>query len=384
MRERTENQSRLVSAALFLAMVAGLIAGIGVAGGIAASLSGCTGVSRADKGSAEAPAHKVETTAVVTQRIADTAVATGTIVADRSSAVAADAAGKVVAVYVDRGQRVAQGEPLIKLDVRGAVLGAREARAQRAAVDSEARLASVECARSQSLFDKGAITRAQYDREIAACASAREQAAAAAARVNLADKAIGDGVVRAPYSGVVVERFVQVGEYVRPDTKLVSLVDPDPLRLELTVPESLIGQLAPGRAVRFTTSGLPGQSFSARIDVLGPAVDRTGRSLVVEAAVDSAAAGAGPAGLLPGMFVTAYIEIGSRELPVVPRAALRRAGTSWRIFAVADGALQERIVQLADSSAPESDRVALLRGVAAGERVVSQVGAELTDGLKVQ
>jgi membrane fusion protein, multidrug efflux system len=383
MRERTETQSRLVSAALFLAMVVGLIAGIGVAGGIAASLSGCTGVSLADEGSAEAPAQKVETTAVVTQRIADTAVTTGTIIADRSSAVAADAAGKVVAVYADRGQRVAQGEPLIKLDVRGAVLGAREARAQRAAVDSEARLASVECARSQSLFDKGAITRAQYDREIAACASAREQAAAAAARVNLADKAIGDGVVRAPYSGVVVERFVQVGEYVRPDTKLVSLVDPDPLRLELTVPESLIGQLAPGRAVRFTTSGLPGQSFAARIDVLGAAVDRTGRSLVVEAAVDSAAA-AGQPGLLPGMFVTAYIEVGSRELPVVPRAALRRAGTSWRIFAVEGGALEERIVQLADSSAPESDRVALLRGVTAGERVVSRVGAELTDGLKVQ
>ena len=274
-----------------------------------------------------------------------------------------------------------KGQPLVRLDSRGAALGAREARAQRAAVDSEARLARVECGRSQSLFDQEAITRAQYDREMASCASAHGQAAAAAARVNLADKAVGDGVVRAPFDGVVVERHVQVGEHVRADSRLVDLVDPDPLRLELTVPEAMIGRLAIGRPVHFTTSGLPGRTFHAAIDVLAPAVDRSGRSLVIEAAVDPATS----SGLLPGMFATARVEIGQRTLPAVPRAALRRSSAGWRVFTVVDGALEERIVQLADASLdPTAATIPLLRGVAAGERVVASADDQLQDGARVE
>ncbi|HWM84640.1 MAG TPA: efflux RND transporter periplasmic adaptor subunit [Kofleriaceae bacterium] len=402
MTQRIETtRSRLLTGGLFLLLSLGFALGIGLAGSL---LTGCSGVSEANTGDAQPAAPRVSTAAVAMRQIADTAVATGTVVADRSSSVAADAAGKVIAVYVERGQRVKQGQPLVRLDVRGAVLGAREARAQRAAADSEARLADAECARSRSLFDKAAITRAQFDREMAACTGTREQVAAASARVSMANKAVGDGLVRAPYDGVVVERMVQVGEYVRADSQLVSLVDPDPLRLELTVPESLIGRLAVGRSLSFTTTALPGRSFTARIDILGPAVDRAGRSLVVEALVEahgvtprdtvSGSGGDGRggegdtgsrdggAGLLPGMFVTANIQVGSRELPVLPRAALRRVGSTWRIFAVVDGALEERIVQLA-SGAPESGQVALLIGARAGDRVVSPASAELRDGMRI-
>jgi membrane fusion protein (multidrug efflux system) len=387
MTNRTEThriettRSRLASGALFLLLAGGLFVALGAAG----LPAGCSGVSEANPNQEQPQvAPRLSTAKVALQATADTVVATGTVTADRSSAVAADAAGKVIEIFVERGDRVTKGQPLARLDVRGALLGAREARAQRAAADSDARLAGVECARSQSLFSQGAITRAEYDREMAACASAREQASAAAARVGLASKAVGDGVVRAPYSGIIVERKVQVGEYVRAETQLVSLVDPDPLRLELTVPESQIGRLAIGRALRFTTTGLPGRSFAARIDVLGPAVDRTGRSLVFEALVDGDAAAPvdGAPGLLPGMFVTAHIEVGRRELPVVPRNALRRAGATWRLFAVVDGALEERIVQLAGSGEPDGDVVALLVGARAGDVVVSPASAELRDGMR--
>lgn len=378
--EQNEDRSRRIRAALYLAMVVGTIAGVGLVGGFLAALSGCSPASAADQG-APAAVRRVATAVVATQAIAQTEVVTGTVVAHRSSSVAADAPGKVTAVYVERGARVVKGQPLVRLDSRGAVLGAREARAQRAAVDGEARLARVECGRSKALYDQGAITRAQYDRETTACASASEQAAAAAARVNLADKAVGDGVVRAPFDGVVVERRVQVGEYVRADSRLIDLVDPDPLRLELTAPESMIGRLAIGRQVHFTTSGLPGRTFRAAIDVLGPAVDRAGRSLVIEAQVDPATS----SGLLPGMFATARVEVGQRTLPSVPRAALRRTSAGWRVFTVVEGALEERIVQLADASLdPTAPTIPLLRGVAAGERVVASADDQLQDGARVE
>jgi membrane fusion protein (multidrug efflux system) len=385
MTERSENRSRIATAALFLILAVGLILGVGLTGGLITSLTGCSSVSAASEGPAPEEAPRLTTTAVSLRPVAQTDIVTGTVIADRSSAVAADAAGKVIAVYVDRGDRVTQGQPLVRLDVRGAVLGAREARAQRAAIDSEARLAEIERQRSKSLFDKGAITRAQYDREIAAHSSSSEQAEAAAARLSLANKAIGDGVVRAPFSGVVSERLIQVGEYVRADSRLLTLVDPDPLKLELTVPESLIGQIAIGRSLEFSTSALPGQRFAARIDVLGPAVDRAGRSLVIEALVDGngAAAPDSKVGLLPGMFVTAYIENGSRELPMVPRTALRRSGATWRLYAVVDGALEERIVQLADANAPtQGELVPLESGARAGDRVVTPATDELRDGMR--
>jgi membrane fusion protein, multidrug efflux system len=382
MTQRIETtRSRLATGGMFLMLATGL----SLAAFAGAFLTGCSGVSEANPNPTPAArAPRVSTARVALEKVPQTVVATGTVIADRSSAVAADAAGKVIAIYVDRGDRVKKGQPLARLDVRGAVLSAREARAQRAAADSDARLAGVECQRSQTLFDQGAITRAQYDREMASCASAREQASAAAARVGIAAKAVGDGVVRAPYDGLIVERMVQVGEYVRAETQLVTLVDPDPLRLELTVPESQIGSLAIGRPLAFTTTGLPGRSFAARIDVLGPAVDRTGRSLTFEALVEGATAPTdGTPGLLPGMFVTARIEVGRRELPIVPRTALRRNGATWRIFAVVDGAIEERIVQLAGSGEPDGERVALLVGAKGGDLVVSTASAELRDGMRV-
>ncbi|HKE13535.1 MAG TPA: efflux RND transporter periplasmic adaptor subunit [Kofleriaceae bacterium] len=386
MTQRTEtNRSRIATGVMFLLLAVGIILGIGLAGSL---LSGCSGVSEANTGAgaAKAAAVRVTTAQVALQPIPDTVIATGTVIAHRSSAVAADAAGKVLEIYVDRGDRVTRGQPLARLDVRGAVLSAREARAQRAAAESDARLAGVECGRSQSLFDVGAITRAEYDRSMASCASTREQVSAAAARVGMANKSVGDGVIRAPFSGMIQERRVQVGEYVRAESELLTLVEPDPLRLELTVPESQIGNLAVGRAIHFTTTGLAGRVFTARISVLGPAVDRTGRSLVFEALVEGdTGSGGGAPGLLPGMFVTANIEIGQRELPVVPRAALRRSGSTWRIFAVVGGAVEERIVQPAGSGEPDGkgDQVALLSGARAGDRIVSPAAGELRDGMRV-
>ena len=300
MTNRTEThriettRSRLASAALFLLLAAGLFVALGAAGSL---LAGCSGVSEANPNPEQSqPAPKLSTTRVALQATADTVVATGTVIADRSSAVAADAAGKVIEIFVDRGDRVTKGQPLARLDVRGAVLGAREARAQRAAADSDARLAGVECARARR-----STTRQPSPAPSTTARWPRAPARASRRRRGRARRPGQQGGRRRrgprPVSGIIVERKVQVGEYVRAETQLVSLVDPDPLRLELTVPESQVGRLAIGRALSFTTTGLPGRSFGARIDVLGPAVDRTGRSLVFEALVDgdaAAPAGGGP------------------------------------------------------------------------------------------
>src|SRR5204863_1222232 len=128
-------------------------------------------------------------------------IVTGTVVPDESCDVAAGIAGKVVAVMVERGDTAKAGDALIRLDTRNAQLGAREANANLEAARAQKQLAQDECARAQSLFDKGAITKSEYEREQTSCTAALQQVTAAEARTQMITKSISDGIVRAPFAG---------------------------------------------------------------------------------------------------------------------------------------------------------------------------------------
>ena len=119
-----------------------------------------------------APPVKVETIAAVEAPAPQLLTLTGMIAADQRSEVTADTQGKVIAVMIERGQRVKMGDPVVRLDVRSAALSSREAQANLAAARSQKELAEGECKRVQSLLDKGAITRSEYDRQMAACTGA--------------------------------------------------------------------------------------------------------------------------------------------------------------------------------------------------------------------
>src|SRR5687767_403343 len=165
---------------------------------------------------------------------------TGVIKADQRLEVTADTAGKVLNVMVDRGQTVKQGQELVKLDVRAQSYGAAEARANVASARAQRQLAEEECKRAQSLLDKGAITRSEYDRQSTQCTSALQLVAAAEARANMMAKSMADGIVRAPFDGVISDRNVNLGDWVAPGRPLFTLVDVDPLKIELSVPEAAV------------------------------------------------------------------------------------------------------------------------------------------------
>jgi membrane fusion protein (multidrug efflux system) len=301
---------------------------------------------------------------------------TGTIVADESSDVVPDTSGKVVAVLVSRGQRVKAGDPLIKLDTRTASLGVREAQANLESLRAQRKLADDECTRSQALFDKGAITKSQFERDQAGCTQASQQVAAAEARTQMVTKSIADGIIRAPFAGVVNDTWVSPGEWAAPGNKLVTLVDDDPLKLELQVPESAAPQVKIGQAVEIEAVAFPGQVFPATITRVAAEVGRQSRALLAEAEVAKGTP------LRPGMFAEARLAIGDVVMPIVPTSALVKRGSTWRVFVVVKGRLEERVVQL--GPALSGDRTAVVRGVAAGERVASPVTDQVIDGLRVE
>ncbi len=216
-----------------------------VVGGLALVGAGCgsrvdaaPGKTAGQPASAQQPAVKAETVEVSEAKVPAFLNLTGQLVAYEDSDVAAGSTGKVLSVHVERGAVVKKGDVLVKLDARTASASAAEARAQLEVARTQKQLAEADCARNEQLFQGGSVSKAEHDRAQAQCHNAVAQATAAEARAQLLENNLADTSIRAPFDGVVAERVVSVGEYVQPPTKVVTLVAVDPLRLELTVPES--------------------------------------------------------------------------------------------------------------------------------------------------
>ena len=320
--------------------------------------------------------------------------ASGSFQAQESSDVAPEAAGVVVATPVDVGQQVQAGAVLARL--RGVESGLRldEARAAVARAEANVRLAESQDRLAQTTSERyGALlasgdvsrtvadqARTQAETSRQSVATARASLAEARAQLALAEKAVSDVVVRAPFAGFVSARYVSLGEYVQPSTPVITLLKIHPLRLHLTMPAVQAGQVRRGQAIRATVDAYPGQEFPGEITAIGPAVAAESRSFIAEATVPN------PERLLkPGMFAVARVDQGRRaRVLTVPRpAVLEDVNTnSYRVFVVDDdNRARMRVVQLA--ARQQGDRVALLDGVEEGERVATTRLGDLYDSAPV-
>lgn len=321
-------------------------------------------------------AIQVQAAPVTEQPMPEHLVLTGTLRASQESQVAADAAGKVTSTFVERGQRVKRGEALAILDARGASISATAAKAQSQLAKAQLEQAERECERVKSLKDTGAISQAEYDRVTSQCQTTQWSAAAALAQQQNAQKIVGDSTLRAPFDGVIGERFVNVGQYVMPNSPVVSLYTPDPLRLELTVPEANIAGLRPDQKVSFSVSAFGDAKFEGTVKFISPNVRPTTRDLVIEALCPNP-----DDKLRPGMFAVARLETASKVQPTVPSAAIVTQGEIARAFAIVDGRVQERIVQ---TGSERDGQTAVLVGLKVGESVVVSPGPDVRDGALVQ
>lgn len=346
-----------------------------------ASASGCRkpAANAAELTSAEkeSPPIAVRTTAAVERPMPEYLVLTGTLRSSEESEVAADASGKVTATFVERGQKVNKGDTLAILDSRSASITASAMNAQSNLAQAQLEQAQRECERVKALKNSGAISQAEYDRVTAQCQTTQWQVAAAQAQVQSARKLVGDAVIRAPFSGIVGERYVNVGQYVQPSTRIASLYQPDPLRLELTVPEQNVGAIKPEMPVMFTVATYGDEPFKGSVRFISPNIRPTTRDLVIEAVCPN-----GDGRLRPGMFTLAHLVIGEKKLPTVPLKAVRKDPSGdARIFVVADQRIQERVVQLGSQ---QDDVVGIVVGVKPGENVVLEPGADVHDGVRVK
>ncbi|WP_437589090.1 efflux RND transporter periplasmic adaptor subunit [Sorangium sp. So ce1000] len=345
---------------------------------LAAAAAGCeeTRASASTAAEASGPKAHVETAEVREQPMPRSIALTGTLRGDRETDLAANAAGRVLETFVERGAEVKKGDLLARLDVRAAALTAAEAQANAALTRAQEETAKRECERYEALLEGGAISRVEHDRIADQCRSAPLSVAAASARARAAAQSVGDGQIRAPFDGVVAERFVDVGEYVRQDSRVVALVSKGAPRLRFTVPEASLAAVETGGALTFTVPAYPRRPFAGTVRWIGAAVRETTRDLVAEAEVQD------PGGALrPGMFASVALAIGEVPSPVVPRSAIVPREGRAHLFAVVDGRLEERVVQ---TGAEKGDAIAVLRGVRVGEAIVTNPSEALRNGQAVE
>jgi len=202
---------------------------------------------------------------------------------------------------------------------------------------------------------------------------------AARAQIAIAQKAVTDAIVHAPYSGYVSNRPVAVGEYVTPASIIATVLLTNPIKLQLQVPELDAPHVHTGMSVSVSVDAYPDRKFGGRITAINPAIDPASRAVTVEAAIDNA-----DNGLRSGMFVTARItQPGGGQSVFVPKeAVLADPNTnSFRVFVIQDNAAHLRVVQTGED---ENNMTQIITGVKADETVATNNLEQLYEGAKVQ
>ena len=338
---------------------------------------------------------------------------TGTLMADAQTDIASEIEQRVVEVLIERGQYVNAGQVVARMDDRDARNQLHEAEATEAQIREKLGLmsgqtfdplktpevrqaqatmerAEVDFKRFAQLVEDGAVSRAEHDLRRADYLSSRAQyetsvnqmrqlyqsLLAQKVRVAMGRKAVEDTIIRAPFSGVIAEKAANIGRYTKKGDRIATIVRVDPLRIELAIPEGAVAAVRKGQKVSFSVQSYPDRQFEGAVAYVGPAVRAESRALVVEAIVPNPMAQ-----LQPGLFATARIELpAARPSVVVPAGAVKGEGGVFKLFVARNDRAEARIVQVGREA---GGSVEILRGLGAGERVVSPQATGLADGASI-
>ena len=319
----------------------------------------------------QAPPEAVTTIVARQEKWPATLSAIGTVSAVQGVTVSADLPGIVDRIAFDSGQSVREGEVLVELDTR-------QEQAQLAAVEAERDLARLNFERLQGLVEDGAISRAEYDQ--AAAEQKQTEAKVGEIRATIARKTI-----RAPFSGILGIRQVNLGQYLSAGDAVVPLQSFDPIYVNFGVPQQDAGQVSIGRSVRITTGDTARVTFVGRVTAINSIVDEATRNVQIQATL------ANPRGTLrPGMFVQTEVTVGaSRSVVTLPASSISYAPYGDSVFVVADlkdskgqsyRGVRQQFVKL---GAARGDQIAVVSGLKAGEEIVTSGVFKLRNGAAV-
>ncbi|CAM2064500.1 Efflux RND transporter periplasmic adaptor subunit [Sulfidibacter corallicola] len=334
--------------------------------------------------------------------------ASGYVTARRKATVSAKITGKVTEVLIEEGMEVRVGQILARLEDVNLVatlnLAEAQLQAARAALaETEVRIAQAkrDLQRSSNLLDKHVGDEATVDTDRAnlealkaRIAAQRSEVAVAERQVALAEQNLDDTIIRAPFSGVVISKDAQPGEMISPvsagggftRTGIGTLVDMGSLEIEVDVNESYINRVSPDQPVEAVLDAYPDWTIPARVLAIVPTADRQRATVRVRIGLDRT-----DPRILPDMGVkVAFAEPdrdreaasqAPRTVTLIPQKAVRRDGDATVVFVLNRQRAERRSISLGDRRGSD---VVVMRGLNAGERVITDGPPDLKDGQELQ
>ncbi|WP_425305828.1 efflux RND transporter periplasmic adaptor subunit [Aromatoleum petrolei] len=309
-------------------------------------------------------AADVETATVTGETMADDVTAIGTLRSNESVVLRPEVAGRIEAIRFREGSPVRRGDVLVDFDAAVQRAEVQQAKANLA-------LAQANFGRTEDLFNRKFLSQ-----------SARDEAASrlevARANMALAEAHLDKMRIRAPFAGIVGIRNVSAGDYVKEGEDLVNLEDIATLKVDFRLPEIYLAQIRPGQKLELASDAVEGRFFVAAVSAIDPLVDEQGRAVVMRATLQNDGLR-----LRPGMFARVRLILEERaNVATVPEEALVPApGDVQFVYRVVDGKAQRVEVK---TGVRRGTRVEIVRGVQAGDVIVTAGQQKLRDGAAVR
>ncbi len=340
-------------------------------------LSACGGAEKKsdEKAPASRSAQTITAATVTLTNLPLTITASGSVSAWEEVPVGAETGGlTATAVYVDEGRYVRQGQPMVQMNT--ALLSAQVRQGEAAVQTAQANAARDDAAlqRAQDLKERGFLSQAGLDTALANQRASQASLASAQASLSQARTQLNQATIRAPVSGLVMNRSVTRGQIIQPGVELFRIVRDGRLELDAQVPEAELRLVRSGMSATVTSDQTAQTTGTVRI--VTPQVDPQTRLGIARISLASGS------GLRPGMFARADINAGSQPTLTIPAAAVVYRDGKPGVYRIADNGTVA-FVQVG-TGARSGDNIAISAGLTAGQRVAVQGAGFLGNGDRVR
>lgn len=305
----------------------------------------------------------VVTVPATRQVVEETIEAIGTLAANEKVEIQSETDGVIAAILFREGEGVRAGQTLVKLDPA-------KRRADLAEAEAHLKMAEATRQRYAELLLKGIVAREEADR-------AETDRAAQQARVARLTSELDDAVIRAPFDGIAGARLASLGQFIQKGTRIATLMDTDPMKVEFRLPERFLGRLRVRQAVKLKTAADPQATWVGEVYFIDPQVDIATRTVLLKATVPN------PDGRLQqGMLVRVHLVRETREgAIVIPEIALLYQGKTTFVYAI--GPERKAEMRPVKVGLRMADSLEILEGLREGEAVVVEGHQKLKPGATV-
>jgi RND family efflux transporter MFP subunit len=304
---------------------------------------------------------------VTAQNLPQIAEAVGAVAPQFKTTISARVTANVIALPVNAGQYVHQGDLLVRLDARD--LEARRQQAREALRRAEAGrdLAQINYDRDKPLVEKAVIPKSEIDTDTERLKTATADVASFQQAQHDSDVTLGYAVIHSPYDGIVIDKLSDVGDLAAPGKPLLTMYESGKMWLEAAVPEEEIGSLHIGQSYSVRIDAL-NKEMTGRLVEIVPSADPSSRTITARVTIPYVE------NLIPGIFGRLKIPVGQRQEILIPQTAVLRVGQLTMVDADENGTLRRRSLQLGRSL---GDRVEVLSGLIPGEKIALTPRKEL-------